>query len=171
MHKIPATILSRCQCFRFNKIFHSDIVKLLTKVCEAEKIKYELDALKIIADIVDGSARDSLSILEQTATCSDNNIKADDIYKIYGLLSPSEMLDFLNLLASQDTQAVFNAINEYFSSGINFVSFANLIVSILTDKLIYLKTKNYKLLSKTNETLINNLVLNDIDVLVKLIDI
>ena len=171
MHKIPGTILSRCQCFRFNKILHSDMVKLLTNVCKSENIKYDLDALKVIADIVDGSARDALSILEQTATYSDNNIKADDIYKIYGLLSPNEMVQFLNLLTSKDNQAIFEKINQYFQSGINFVSFAGLLVSILTDKLIYLKTKNYKLLTKTNENVVNSFGLDEIDKLLQLIDI
>ncbi|MCQ3914735.1 MAG: hypothetical protein MJ201_03010 [Mycoplasmoidaceae bacterium] len=171
MHKIPGTILSRCQCFRFNKILHSDMVKLLTKVCKAENIKYDLDALKVIADIVDGSARDALSILEQTATYGDNNIKADDIYKIYGLLSPSEMVQFLNLLISKDSQAIFAKINQYFESGINFVSFASLLVSILTDKLIYLKTGNYKLLTKVNENLVNNFGLDETDKLIQLLDI
>ncbi|XQP55668.1 MAG: DNA polymerase III subunit gamma/tau [Mycoplasmoidaceae bacterium] len=171
MHKIPATILSRCQCFRFNKILHSDIVKLLTKVCKAENIKYDADALKIIADIADGSARDALSILEQTATYSDNAIKAQDIYKVYGLLSPKEMVDFLNLLVSKDNQSIFTKIDEYFQSGINFVSFVGMLVAILTGKLIYQKTKNGKLLTKTNENIINSLNLNETDKLIKLLDI
>ena len=171
MHKIPATILSRCQCFRFSKILHSDIVKLLTKVCKAENIKYDLDALKTIADIVDGSARDALSILEQTATYTDNNIKVEDIYKIYGLLSPKEMVDFLNLLVSKNSETIFAKINDYFQSGINFVSFVGLLVSVLTDKLIYLKTGNYKLLNKTNENLINALSLDEQDKLTQLLDI
>ncbi len=171
MHKIPGTILSRCQCFRFNKILHSDVVKLLTKVCKTENINYDLDALKIIADIVDGSARDALSILEQTATYGDNNVKAEDIYKIYGLLSPAEMVKFLNLLISKDSQLVFDKINGYFQTGINFASFANLLVSVLTDKLIYLKTKNFKLLTKMNENLVNSFGLDEIDKLIKLLDI
>lgn len=171
MHKIPATILSRCQCFRFNKITHSDMVKLLTKVCKAENIQADLDALKVIADIVDGSARDALSILEQTATYSDGAIKSQDIYKIYGLLSPKEMIDFLNLLISNNSDTIFDKVNQYFQSGINFANFANLIVSILTDKLIYVKTQNYKLLNKTNENLINSFGLDDASQLVELLDI
>lgn len=171
MHKIPGTILSRCQCFRFNKISHNDMVKLLTKVCKAENFKYDLDALKVIADIVDGSARDALSILEQTATYSDNNIKVEDIYKIYGLLSPKEMVDFLNLLSSKKSQDIFTKINQYFETGINFANFANLLVAILTDKLIYQKTNNYKLLTKTNQNLVNALGIDEEYKLIKLLDI
>ncbi|XQP55401.1 MAG: DNA polymerase III subunit gamma/tau [Mycoplasmoidaceae bacterium] len=171
MHKIPGTILSRCQCFRFNKILHSDMVKMLTKVCKAENIKCDLDALKIIADIADGSARDALSILEQTATYGDNTINVQDIYKVYGLLSPKEMVDFINLLTTQNSQDIFTKINSYFQSGINFMNFANLLVSILTDKLIYAKTNNYKLLTKTNENLVTSVAIDDIDKLVKLLDI
>ena len=97
MHKIPATILSRCQCLRFNKISNSEITKLLVKVCDKEKFKYDIESLKVIAEIADGSARDSLSILEQTATFSNGQIKVDEIYKIYGLLSPIDVINFLNL--------------------------------------------------------------------------
>lgn len=171
MHKIPATILSRCQCLRFNKITNSEITKLLVKVSDNEKFKYDLEALKVIAEIADGSARDALSILEQTATFSNNNINVQDVYKIYGLLSPKETIDFLNLIASKQNNEVFAKSNGFYQSGINFVSLANMIVSVLTDKLIYLKTKNQQLLTKTNEALINQLQINDLNVLLNLLDI
>ncbi len=171
MHKIPATILSRCQCLRFNKITNSEITKLLVKVSDNEKFKYDLEALKVIAEIADGSARDALSILEQTATFTNNNINVQDVYKIYGLLSPKETIDFLNLIASKQNNQVFAKSNSFYQSGINFVSLANMIVSVLTDKLIYLKTKNQQLLTKTNETIINQLQINDLTVLLKLLDI
>lgn len=171
MHKIPATILSRCQCLRFNKITNSEITKLLVKVCDNEKFKYDLESLKVIADIADGSARDALSILEQTATFTNNNINIQDVYKIYGLLSSKETIDFLNLIASKKNNDVFAKSNSLYQSGINFVSLANMIVSVLTDKLIYSKTKNYQLLTKTNEATINLLQINDIQVLLNLLDI
>ena len=87
IHKVPATILSRCQCFTFNKLQHAQVVQLLTKVCKAENIKYDLDALKIVADIVDGSARDALSTLEQLAAYSNNDIKVDDILEFYQMVN------------------------------------------------------------------------------------
>lgn len=171
MHKIPGTILSRCQCLRFNKITNSEITKLLVKVCDNEKFKYDLEALKVIAEIADGSARDALSILEQTATFSNNNINVQDIYKIYGLLSPKEVIDFLNLIATNKSNDVFAKSNNFYQSGINFVSLANMIVSVLTDKLIHLRTNNAQLLSKTNESLINELDIKDNEILLKLLDI
>jgi len=171
MHKIPTTILSRCQCFRFNKLLDSDIVKLLDKVCKKENFKYDLEALKVIAQIADGSARDSLSILEEVATFSDNNIKLEDIYKIYGMLSKDELVQYLNSLADEDPTSIFKKTNKYIQSGINFANFVSLIISIITDKLIYLKTQNYELLTKTNEKLMNDLRINDSDKLVKMLDI
>lgn len=171
IHKVPATILSRCQCLRFNKILASDITKLLIKVADKENFKYDIEALKAIAELADGSARDALSILEQTATFSNNEIKVDEIYKIYGLLNTKEAIDFINLFTNSDSNELFKKANKYYQSGINFVSLSNLIVSVLTDKLIYLRTKNYQLLSKTSETTINNLIINDINTLIKLLDI
>ncbi len=171
MHKIPGTILSRCQCLRFNKIENSKITNLLVRVCENEKFTYDLDALKVIAEIADGSARDALSILEQTATFSNNQINAADVYKIYGLLSPKDVIDFLNLISTGKNNNVFLKANNYYQSGVNFVSLANLIIAILTDKLIYLKTQNPKLLTRTNESTISQLTINDVNTLIKLLDI
>lgn len=171
MHKIPTTILSRCQCFTFNKIKNEDIVKLLVKVCKAENFEYELEALQAIADIVDGSARDALSILEQTSTYGDNKIKVDDIYKVFGIMSSKQLVEFVNLWPTNNNVEIFTKLNQLFSTGINFVNFCNLLVSILTDKIVYLKTKNYQLMTKANENIINSFAINDINKLIKLLDI
>lgn len=67
LKKVPATVLSRCIVFNLSVINDKDIFVNLQKICDLEKIKYEPEALKVIAKVSSGSARDSLSILEQIA--------------------------------------------------------------------------------------------------------
>jgi DNA polymerase-3 subunit gamma/tau len=73
-HKILPTILSRCQIFDFNRIKISDIVGHLENIANKEGIKYEIDALNIIAQKADGGLRDALSIFDQVASYSNGNI-------------------------------------------------------------------------------------------------
>ncbi|MBQ4208889.1 DNA polymerase III subunit gamma/tau, partial [bacterium] len=96
IHKIPLTIISRCQCLKFNRIPNEEIEKLLISICQKEKIKFDQKTIPTIAKMANGSARDSLTILDQIATYSNNDIKENDIYKIYGLLTNNEVINFIN---------------------------------------------------------------------------
>ena len=73
-HKIPLTIISRCQRFNLKRLTIKELNNLLKDVCAAEKIKYEEEPLNIIAVKSDGSARDALSLLDQAISLSQNNI-------------------------------------------------------------------------------------------------
>ncbi len=85
-HKIIPTILSRCQIFDFNRISVEDMVAHLQHIATKENVIYEIDALNIIAQKADGAMRDALSIFDQVASFTSNNI----IYK--------EVIDNLNVL-------------------------------------------------------------------------
>ncbi|MBN1158013.1 MAG: DNA polymerase III subunit gamma/tau [Bacteroidales bacterium] len=85
-HKILPTILSRCQVFDFNRIRAEDIITYLMKIADSENVRYEKDALHVIAVKAEGSLRDALSIFDQTVSFTGNNIT----YK--------EVVDNLNVL-------------------------------------------------------------------------
>lgn len=171
VHKIPSTIISRCQCFIFNKIMATDINKLLINVCEKEKIKYTIEAIETIGQLANGSARDSLSILDQVAIYTNNNITIADIHKIYGIIDNETRIKFLNLFITNEKTKVFQNLNDFIQSGINFSFFIKMLADLLTDKLIYLETNNKELLSKTTKESINHLLINDKSRLIKLLDI
>lgn len=171
VHKIPSTIISRCQCFIFNKIMATDINKLLINVCEKEKIKYTIEAIETIGQLANGSARDSLSILDQVAIYTNNNITIADIHKIYGIIDNETIIKFLNLFITNEKTKVFQNLNDFIQSGINFSFFIKMLADLLTDKLIYLETNNKELLSKTTKETINQLLINDKSLLIKLLDI
>jgi len=73
-HKILPTILSRCQIFDFNRIRVEDTVKYLENIAQSEGVKYEVEALNIIAQKADGAMRDALSIFDQVVSFSENHI-------------------------------------------------------------------------------------------------
>ena len=96
-HRIPATILSRCQRYDFRRISNESIVKRLTYISEKQNISIEPDALSAIATIGDGALRDSVSLLDQVSTTSGGKtITRDDILRITGIVDEA----FLNKFAT-----------------------------------------------------------------------
>lgn len=94
-HKIPATILSRCQKFDFKKISSNSILERLKYICKEEKIKIDNEALHAIAISSDGGMRDSISLLDQVISYNDSDITVDDVYKVNGTLSLDSKYEFL----------------------------------------------------------------------------
>ncbi len=85
VHKIPATILSRCQRFDFKRITPKDILDRIQYICNQESIEIEEEAAKIIANAADGAMRDALSILDQCANSCQNKIDTDSVKNILGI--------------------------------------------------------------------------------------
>ena len=85
-HKIPETILSRCQKFDFKRIDDKSMDKRLKYICKSEKIDIEDQALEEIIRFSSGGMRDSISLLEQAQVYSDSIIKLDDVHEINGTL-------------------------------------------------------------------------------------
>jgi DNA polymerase-3 subunit gamma/tau len=94
IHRVPLTILSRCQRFDFKRIQTRTIINHLQHICKNEKIEIEDDALLQIAKKADGSMRDSQSILDQIISYSGNNIKADDVADALGIISQEIFFNF-----------------------------------------------------------------------------
>ena len=85
-HKIIPTILSRCQIFDFNRIKVDDTVDYLEYIAKNENIKYEIDALNIIAQKADGAMRDALSIFDQVTSFSGSNITYQNVIENLNVL-------------------------------------------------------------------------------------
>lgn len=85
-HKVPATIHSRCQRFDFRRITVAEIVKRLTAVATGSGLTFEPAALKLIAAHADGGMRDALSILDQCAAISDQQLSLESVRNVLGLV-------------------------------------------------------------------------------------
>lgn len=116
-NKVPPTILSRSQCFRFRPISEADIAARLKEVTAAEKIKAEPEALKLIARSAGGAMRDALTMLDRAASFARGEIKTDVINELLGHPG-SELVNTLALaLINRDAAALHSAFDKLNSEG------------------------------------------------------
>lgn len=118
--KIPATIISRTQIYRFNLAEPKVMQDFLRSVCDKEGIKISDDALKIITERGGGSFRDSLSILNQIGTInlSDTTIEASDVSAALGIPEHQEIQNLINFYENSDTENITNTLAALLNYGI-----------------------------------------------------
>lgn len=142
-HKIPETILSRCQRLEFKKISVDDIVTKLSEIAKKEGIKADVDSLKEIAILSDGGLRDSISLLDEASIFSNNEITKDSIHTINGTLTHEELSSFIKYMVKGDYVKIFECIDKYNSCGKNFVKLTEEIIAFLKDILMYIVAPDY----------------------------
>lgn len=116
-HKIIPTILSRCQVFDFKRIQLTDIVSHLEYIAHQENIEVEKEALLIIAQKADGSMRDALSIFDQMASFSENQITYEKVIKNLNVLDYEYYFKLTSLFLSENTSEVLLIFNEILNNG------------------------------------------------------
>ncbi len=104
--KLPATILSRTQHFRFKKIPQNLVLKHLEHILDLENIEYERDALDIIARSGAGSLRDSLTLMDQAIVYSKNFVDVNTVTGMLGIIEPSHLEALLSDIMAKDTTKV-----------------------------------------------------------------
>ncbi len=117
IHKVPLTILSRCQRFHFRRLTVDEIVEKLADIAKAEKVKCEKDALYLIARASDGALRDAESLLDQVASFSDGEIKEESVLTLLGLASDSVNETLLEAVKNRSGQDILNVIQNFYESG------------------------------------------------------
>lgn len=118
--KIPATIISRTQIYRFNLAEPKVMQDFLRSVCDKEGVKISDDALKIITERGGGSFRDSLSILNQIGTInlSEKTIEASDVSAALGIPEHQEIQNLINFYENSDTENITNTLAAFLNYGI-----------------------------------------------------
>ena len=114
IHKVPVTILSRCQRFDFHRILPADIVSRLTYIAEQENISVTADAAALIAAIADGGMRDALSLLDRCIAYSDN-ITAEIVSSSVGIADRSFLFDILENIADGDAARVMEISDKLYN--------------------------------------------------------
>ncbi len=122
-HKVPPTILSRCQRFDFKRIAPETISERLMMIIEKEKLDVEPDAIKLIADIADGGLRDAESVLEQITTFKEGRVAARDVTELLGIVPCERFSQLLELVRNQDETAVLQLLEETFAAGYDVSEF------------------------------------------------
>lgn len=124
VHKIPATILSRCQRFDFKTISPSDITSRIKTILEGENVTAEDSAIEYVAYLANGSMRDSLSILDQCLAFKHDNLTYDDTVEILGGLDDASLLDIADFVGKSDAKGAIGAFYKILDTGKNIDDFA-----------------------------------------------
>lgn len=116
-HKILPTILSRCQVYDFNRISVEDITAHLEKIASSENVKFEKDALHIIAQKADGALRDALSIFDRLVTFTGANLTYAEVINNLNILDYEYYFKVTDMALEGDYQGLLNVYNEILDKG------------------------------------------------------
>lgn len=113
VHKLPATILSRCQRFDFHRISPSDIAERLKFVCKSENVTIDDNAALLLAGLADGAMRDALSLLDQCIS-KNEHITEDIVRQTAGLADKSHLFDITDAIRNKDGAAAIEIIDRLY---------------------------------------------------------
>ena len=142
-HKVPITILSRCQRFDLKKISDEQIYNRLKYICDNENIKIEEDAIFEIARLGDGSLRDAISILDQVVAYTNETITLNDIHEVNGTISQENVFELINCAVNNNLTGVINKINEYSNRGKSIVKITEEIILFLRNSILFKTTSDF----------------------------
>ena len=117
IHKVPATIISRCQRFDFRRITIDQIVEKLSSICEFEKIDASTEALRLIARHSNGGMRDAENLLEQLSVAFENNVSEESVRNFIGISEDKSTLELTSYILSGSVSEGLNAIHNIATSG------------------------------------------------------
>ncbi|MBN2361166.1 MAG: DNA polymerase III subunit gamma/tau [Deltaproteobacteria bacterium] len=118
-HKIPITILSRCQRYDFKRIGPGDIAARLRAIAGTEKIEIDDEALRLIARAAQGSMRDGLSLLDQAVAYTDGEITAQVAIEALGVIDRRVVVEIVDAVLGRDPNAALEAVGRAFETGID----------------------------------------------------
>ncbi|GAH01119.1 unnamed protein product, partial [marine sediment metagenome] len=135
-HKVPPTILSRCQRFDFKRISDYQIKERLELIAKEEKIKIEKGGPELLAQNSEGSLRDAIGFLDQLRVLSKNNITLADIEFVLGLTSQKAVLKFLDLIFKGEVKKAVELANSIFEKGYELSQFIKSVIEELRKTLL-----------------------------------
>ncbi|MCH9030608.1 MAG: DNA polymerase III subunit gamma/tau, partial [Bacteroidetes bacterium] len=141
-HKVPLTIISRCQRFDFRRIQLNTIKETLAFIAKAEEINIDDKTLTIIAKKADGALRDAESYFDQVVSYCGNKIDSDTVAKMLNLIDDEVYFDISNAILNKEFITVFNVTNKIYENGWDFIDFVdgliehfrNIMTVILTER-------------------------------------
>jgi DNA polymerase III subunit gamma/tau len=122
-HKVPETIVSRCQRFDLTRFPVKDLVEKLSRIAKKEKLKIDDEALRMIALAAEGGMRDAESLLSQVATLQENPITEEDASLILGITSQAKLAGLARLLSTYDLSGALAYVRDLSEKGENLNAF------------------------------------------------
>ena len=151
-HKVIPTILSRCQIFDFKKISFADIKNFLIKISTKEEVKYDNEALSLVAKKSDGSLRDALSIYDRLVNYTEGNITKELTYENLNEVSYETYFQMIDIIKNGDIHEALILLDQIIKNGNNELNFIDGFSSHLRDLLVA-KNINSKNLLNLDENL------------------
>ena len=139
LHKVPATILSRCQRFSFRRLSQEDIAGRLHYVAYQEGIDIEDGAVRILARLADGGMRDGVSLLDQCATAASGRVTVNTVYECLGIAGQQKTAELMGAVARQDTKAALEIFDRLYADGKDVAALLDELCTLARDLLV-LKT-------------------------------
>lgn len=143
-HKIPITILSRCQRHDFRRIDMESIARHLETICEKEGIRIPPDSLWCIAREAGGSIRDALSLLDQMIACLDGTMETDRILEVLGVIDRKVIFDISSAVLQGNVPQILGLLDEIHLRGLDIKKFYAEILEHFRNLLILKIGKNIK---------------------------
>jgi len=156
-HKVPATIMSRCQHFEFKKISQKEIINHLVDITQKEKIKISSSGLNLIAEAADGSLRDAQSLLDKSVAFSGEVIGDEDLKEILGTISRDLLFAFSKTILEEKPDEVFPLVEKIIENGYDLRFFYKELVQHFRNLLLVKSAKNPQDLLPLNEEDLNDL--------------
>src|SRR5690606_22579939 len=136
-HKIPLTIISRCQRFDFRRITTQAIVGRMKTVIEEQSVTVDEQALYVIARAAEGGMRDALSLLDQAISFSDEEVKLEDVLVITGAVSQSFLTNMVRAIRERDVRTALKTLDEMMDHGKDPMRFIEDLIFYFRDMLLY----------------------------------
>ena len=116
-HRLPPTILSRCQRFDFRRVSQKEIIARLSTIAQTEGFRIDDAALTLIASSADGSLRDAESILDQLVSFAEGPISSQDVQAVLGILAEEVALRFADSIIARDAAACLDLVGQVINEG------------------------------------------------------
>ena len=139
LHKVPATILSRCQRFSFRRISQEDIAARLQYVAYQENIDLDESAARVLARLADGGMRDGLSLLDQCASATVGELNAERVYACLGIAGEQTCAQMMGYIADHNSAKALELFNRLYAEGKDLSAMLDEL-ACLTRDLMVLKT-------------------------------
>ncbi|WP_138419224.1 DNA polymerase III subunit gamma/tau [Aquibacillus sediminis] len=136
-HKIPLTIISRCQRFDFKRISQSSMVDRMQTIAEAEGISVTKEALDAVALSAEGGMRDALSLLDQAISYSEEQVVLEDVLAVTGSVSQQKLTHIVSAMYEKDVQQALQSVDDLIQQGKDPGRFVFDLIYYLRDILMY----------------------------------
>ena len=136
LHKVPATILSRCQRFSFRRISQEDIAARLQYVAYQEKIDLDDSAARVLARLADGGMRDALSLLDQCASATTGELNAERVYSCLGIAGIHTCGALMTAIANHDTREALSILDKTYAEGKDMGAILDELACLIRDLMV-----------------------------------